>query len=212
VKTFLYLVLVLTLGAATTGLQAGEKPAAEQLAEQLQSMDSLTARFNQSITDARGDQLQQAEGTLAVKRPRRFYWRTESPYEHLVVTDGILLWLYDIDLEQITKQPFSADLDRAPALLLSGELEEINKQYTIKLQRLGRDELQFTLLPNNADSLFRLLTISFGKHGLKAMTLKDSFDQLTEISFSDVKLNPRLKDKLFEFTPPEGIDVISNES
>ena len=192
-------------------LSASELTAVERLAGQFQLMNSLNAHFDQKIKDSRGELLQQASGTLTVKRPRQFYWRTEEPYQHLVVTDGKLLWLYDIDLEQITRDIFSADLDKAPALLLSGEIDGISDQYTIDYQAIEDGSRQFILIPKNSDSLFQVLTITFSDDGLQAMSLKDSFDQLTEIQFTEVILNPEVADQLFQFMPPDGIDVINNE-
>jgi outer membrane lipoprotein carrier protein len=190
---------------------ASELTAVEQLSAQLKLMNSLSAQFTQSIEDNRGERLQQASGTLIVKRPRKFYWRTEQPYEHLVVTNGDLLWLYDIDLDQITKQKFTPDLDKAPALLLSGEIAEISQQYTVEVITNNNVGLQFSLLPISDDNLFKQLTISFSGSLLTAMSLKDSFDQLTTISFTEVKLNTVVPEALFDFIVPDGIDVISNE-
>ncbi len=190
---------------------AENKTPAQQLSAQLQAMNSLTATFKQTINDNNGSMLQQAEGSLTVKRPRKFHWRTEQPYEHLVVTDGKDLWLYDIDLEQITQQSFTADLDKAPALLLSGEVDEISKQYQVDVVALADQSLQFTLIPNDADSLFKQLTIRFNNKQLQSMQLKDSFEQVTLIEFSDVQLNAPVADSLFDFIPPHGIDVIRDE-
>ena len=196
------------LAADAAELESG---AAAELAQQLKSMRSMTANFHQQIADHRGSVLQKATGILKVKRPRRFYWLTQEPYEHLVVTNGKQLWLYDIDLEQITQQAFSADLDKAPALLLSGEIAEISQQYQVELVATEGQGKQYKLTPNSPDSLFKLLTIQFSGGMIAAMTLQDSFDQLTDIQFSDVKLNPVIDDTLFEFIAPEGIDVIRQQ-
>lgn len=192
-------------------LVAASETAVQQLSAQLQAMNSLTAEFKQTINDNTGAVLQEAEGSLTVKRPRRFHWRTEQPYEHLVVTDGKDLWLYDIDLEQITQQAFTPDLDKAPALLLSGEVDEISKQYQVQVSSSADNTLTFTLTPNRPDNLFKQLTISFNNKQLQGMILKDSFEQLTTIMFSNVRLNVDVADSLFLFTPPDGVDVIRDE-
>ena len=192
-------------------LAATSETAVQQLSAQLQAMNSLSAHFKQTINDNAGTLLQRAEGSLTVKRPKRFHWLTEQPYEHLVVTDGKELWLYDIDLEQITRQAFTADLDKTPALLLSGEVDEISKQYKVAVTEAVDKTLTFTLTPNEPDNLFKQLTISFNNRQLLGMKLKDSFEQLTIIEFSDLKLNADIPDSLFEFVPPDGIDVIRDE-
>lgn len=187
--------------------------AAKQLSKRLQVMNSLTASFQQRIHDADGEFLQEASGKVVVKRPRMFHWQTQQPYEHLLVTDGTTMWLYDVDLEQINRKPFSADLDKAPALLLSGELEEIQKHYHISTEQTDTASTakQFTLTPLTTDSVFSNLTIIFSGDFIASMKLVDSFGQITTIQFSDVTLNPKVADSQFTFVPPAGIDVISDE-
>ena len=41
------------------------------------------------------------------------------------------------------------------------------------------------------------------------MELRDQFGQVTVITFADVERNPRLAADVFRFTPPKGVDVIS---
>ena len=193
-------------------LAISSEAAVQQLSAQLQAINSLSAHFKQTIHDHTGTLLQQAEGSLTVKQPRRFHWLTEQPYKQLVVTNGEKLWLYDIDLEQITQQTFTADLDKTPALLLSGEVDQISKQYQVAVTEAADKTLTFTLTPNQPDNLFKQLSISFNNRQLLGMTLKDSFEQLTTIVFSDLKLNADIADSLFEFVPADGIDVIHDES
>jgi outer membrane lipoprotein carrier protein len=43
---------------------------------------------------------------------------------------------------------------------------------------------------------------------LQLMELEDSLDQVTRIILQEVERNPELDDDSFQFTPPEGSDVI----
>lgn len=228
------LFIVCYLLLISTWLHADTTQAAKMLSKQLSNMNALQASFKQQIKDDQGQLLQSASGKVNVKRPRRFHWRTSEPYEHLVVTDGNMLWLYDIDLEQASKQTFSDDLDKAPALLLSGEVEQISKQFHVRIIKqtnnsaasaestnasdrsasgLDNTDTQVTyeLLPIEEKGLFSRLTISFRAGKIEAMSLVDSFEQQTYIAFSDVKINPVIDDSLFTFVAPDGIDIISND-
>jgi outer membrane lipoprotein carrier protein len=49
------------------------------------------------------------------------------------------------------------------------------------------------------------------KGTLAGMELSDNFGQLTRIYFSHVIVNPPLKQTLFEFKPPKGADVFSDD-
>lgn len=205
-------VCLLSMLALSAFADAASDEAAQQLAKQFAAMNSIRAGFQQTILDERGEVLQQASGRLMVKRPRQFFWRTTDPYEHLIVASDDVLWIYDIDLEQVSRQPFTDDLDKAPALILSGESQKLAQQYQIALQRSAADQLTFTLTPNSSGGVFSQLQLVFKAGKLASMTLVDSFQQQTAIVFSDVEYNVDIDPATFEFVPPPDIDVIVNES
>ena len=203
------------LGGSVLAAESQSSTPAQRLSRQFAEMESMQAKFVQRIQDEKGNLLQEASGRVVVKRPRQFYWKTEQPYQHLVVTDGQTLWLYDVDLEQVSRQPFSKDLDRAPALILSGESASLAKQYTINVDE-DKDgtssTLVFSLVPLSDDNVFRKLLLRFVDGKIASMSMQDSFQQLTKITFSDVVYNPAVDPMIFQFKPPAGIDVIENES
>ncbi|MBS1146783.1 MAG: outer rane lipoprotein carrier protein LolA, partial [Proteobacteria bacterium] len=45
---------------------------------------------------------QQASGKMMFARPGKFRWDYVAPYEQVIVSDGVKLWLYDADLDQVT--------------------------------------------------------------------------------------------------------------
>ena len=121
-----------------------------------------------------------------------------------------------MDLEQINQESYQHNIDKAPALLLSGNVDQITQSYNVaelpysEQKRLG-EVLHFELTPKSNDSAFTRLTISFKHKQIVAMTLLDNFDQLTEIAFSDISVNQNIADQQFHFVPPEGIEVIHND-
>lgn len=211
-KPFSLLALVCFLSSLTIASASEGVSASQRLSQLFATMRSIQADFDQQISDESGHRLQQASGKLVVKRPRQFYWRTLQPYEHLIVASGDVLWIYDVDLEQVSRQPFSDDLDRAPALILSGEAEKLAQQYHIEMTDSGEANTQvFTLTPLQSDGVFRELQLTFVAEQLVSMKLVDNFEQQTDIRFSGVKYNVDIAPDQFEFSPPAGIDVIVNE-
>lgn len=181
--------------------------AAADLSGKLAKVNSMEANFKQTIVDAQGAVLQQSAGVIAVKQPQRLYWQTTEPYQHTVITNGQTLWLYDIDLEQASQEPFSGDLAQTPALLLSGDASRIASTYRVTAEREG-----YQLVPINSDGLFSALHLRFDGSYISAMTLEDSFGQRTTIELGDIVINPEIDNQRFEFVAPEGIDIIQNES
>lgn len=145
-------------------------------------------------------------GVMQVKRPGQFRWETTSPMQQLIVTNGQTVWIYDPDLEQATRQQMDAQVGNTPALLLSGQPEQIKKAF--RVTQPNRNQAHFVLYPRSKDSSFESLTLRFQGDLPSQMVLQDSLGQKTDIQFSNVKLNPRLNDQLFVFKPPVGTDVI----
>ena len=99
-------------------------------------------------------------------------------------------------------------LGSSPAALLAGG-KEIDKTFNIK--DLGRQvALEWAeATPKEKESGFERVLLGFGNDGLQQMKIHDSFGQVTVIEFSKLERNPRLSAKSFTFTPPVGVDVLS---
>lgn len=184
---------------------------ADLLATKLAGMETLKSRFNQRISDEDGELLQQAEGRMVVKRPQKLFWETTDPYQHQVVTDGETLWIYDIDLEQASVQNYDSNVDKAPALLLSGDTASIVADYDVTVSA-GNGAEHFLLIPKSQGSVFQQLTIGFSGDTLTVMEMQDQFGQRTAIEFRDVALNPVVDDQLFQLQLPPGVDLLEDDS
>lgn len=192
----------------TASLQA-DSESLERLHDRLQGMRSFQAGFTQTVMDGRGTMMQASQGEIAVKRPGLLHWQVYAPLEQLLVSDGVKLWSYDPDLEQVTVQAVDQRLSQTPALLLSGEVDGLSDSYEINSVQLDDDVWQFQLTPKQPDSLFEQLKLTFFGETLVQMHLLDSLGQRSSLEFNNVKMNPELKNDMFTFEPPEGVDVIS---
>src|SRR5258708_7700972 len=73
----------------------------EELQGKLNAINKMSANFDQTIK-AGNREVSNSLGTMALSRPGRFRWQTKSPLEQIIVADGKKLWIYDVDLEQVT--------------------------------------------------------------------------------------------------------------
>ncbi|MCB1757980.1 MAG: outer-membrane lipoprotein carrier protein LolA, partial [Gammaproteobacteria bacterium] len=55
---------------------------------------------------------------------------------------------------------------------------------------------------------FEAVFMGLNKTGLVAMELRDNFGQATQIKFSASVVNQPVDESLFQFSPPEGVDVV----
>jgi outer membrane lipoprotein carrier protein len=175
----------------------------------LQDVKSLKAAFTQQVLDANGKQVKQSSGTLSLKRPDRFRWDYAKPNAEIIVADGKKLWIYDVELQQVTVKSMNANLANSPAVLLAGS-NDVDKNFTVT--DLGeKDGLAWVqLTPKVKDSDFDSVKLGFKGDDVSVMELKDNLGGLTRIEFVHLQRNPSVSDDAFKFTPPPGADVIGD--
>ncbi|MDA7086205.1 outer membrane lipoprotein chaperone LolA [Pseudomonas sp. SA3-5] len=201
------MLLLAALSFTSVSVLATDDASAQRLTALLNQAKTINARFSQLTLDGSGTQLQETAGQLVLKRPGLFRWHTDEPMEQLLVSNGEKVWLYDPDLEQVTIQTLDKRLTHTPALLLSGDVSQIQENFEIS-HKEGGNVVDFMLKPKSKDTLFDSLRLSFRSGVLNDMQLIDTIGQRTNILFLNVKMNESVDDKLFSFEIPEGADVI----
>jgi chaperone LolA len=202
-KKFPVVLLALLLGAHANAA------AIAQLKAFIASTSTLSADFQQAVNTKGHNNV--ASGTLSISRPGRFLWIYSKPYDQIIDGDGKRLWIYDKELAQITTRPLDAALGSSPAALLAGS-NAIERNYHLKEAGAQGGVEWLTATPRNADeNSFSAIRMGFKNNTLQEMALTDSFGNTTHISFRNLKKNPVLSPELFHFTPPKGVDVITDQ-
>ncbi|MGR3985325.1 MAG: outer membrane lipoprotein chaperone LolA, partial [Gammaproteobacteria bacterium] len=174
-------------------------------------INTFEAQFRQVVLDEELNTIDDSRGSVRIKRPGRFRWEYMPPDAQHIIGDGKRIWLYDIELEQVTVRDQQAALGRTPAMLLAGaaapkgaySIEEIGTYARISWVNLR---------PSGAESGFTEVRMGFEERQLRQMELVDTLDQRTRISFSEIKENAPIDDAVFAFAPPPGVDVIEQSA
>jgi outer membrane lipoprotein carrier protein len=197
------------LVAATCALMLGGAHADALDTLKAFTADARTGRaaFTQTVTSPDGKKQRISSGSFEFSRPNRFRFAYAKPYEQLIVGDGQKVWLFDVDLNQVTVRPFSQALGATPAALLAGS--SIDKDFALRAlpDEAGLQWVEAT--PRAKDGGIQALKIAFRGGALAAIEILDGFGQRSRIDFSAVESNPTLAAERFRFTPPPGVDVLS---
>ncbi len=185
---------------------AADAAAALRVESFLGQLAGLRAEFRQTVTDASGRVLERAEGTMALARPGRFRWDYRVPQQQ-IISDGVTVWLYDVELEQVTVRAAGEALAGTPAMLLAGK-GDLKDEFVIT-DAGSQGGLEWSrLTPLRTDGDFREVRLGFVGHDLRRMTFFDRLGQITELELSELERNPRFDTSLFTFKPPPGVDVV----
>jgi outer membrane lipoprotein carrier protein len=197
-----YLILVLALIANPVTAD----DAAKRLKAALKNMDNLSAEFKQTLRDEDKKVVQQSRGTLAMQRPGKFAWIYTDPFEQRIVADGNELWIYDVELEQVTVKPMDEGLSNAPIMILMKQ-SDVSQQF--KISEVGQRKYLYwvELQPNASDLEYTAIYIGLEDDSVRAMELQDQFGQSTQIVFENLRVGVVHNPATFKFVPPAGVDV-----
>ncbi len=182
----------------------------EALDKFLDGLQTLSGKFEQNLYDENGSLLEKSRGRMYILRPNKFRWIYQKPYYQLIVADGKKVWIYDKDLEQVTVKTLDNTLGKTPAFLLS-RYRKVETDFVVN--QLPSKEKGITLLElipkKETKTQFESMRISLRDNTLVSFEFRDSLGQRTRINFTRLKRNRRIRDRVFRFTPPTGVDIIN---
>ena len=164
------------------------------------------ATFTQTVTSPDGGKTKTSSGSFEFARPDRFRFAYSKPFEQLIVADGQKVWIYDSDLNQVTRRNFSQALGATPAALLAGG--DLGRDFTLAAEpaRDGLDWVKAT--PKAKEGAFESMRIGFRGKQLAAVEITDNFAQRSLLTFAQFTANVDLPPERFKFVVPKGVDVL----
>ena len=178
----------------------------DTLQAKLNAIRTMSATFSQ-IVKANKREVSRSSGTMALSRPGRFRWQTKNPMEQLVLADGQHLWVYDVELEQVTIKKQEKGLGGTAALFLSGYGDTVTRDFDVTTYTKG-NKAYFDLHSKSSKANFQRINLVFVGNELSGLELYDQLGQHTDVTLSKIKNNLTLAPALFKFKTPKGVDVV----
>jgi outer membrane lipoprotein carrier protein len=171
---------------------------------------SARGEFTQRLVKEEGGKLQTSNastGSFQFARPGKFIWIYQKPYEQILQADGDKLYVYDKDLNQVTIRKLGNAIGSSPAAILFGS-NDLEKNFNLS-EGGTRDGIEWLqAIPKTKDTNFEKIGIGL-KDGIPvAMELRDSFGQISLLSFTRFEKNPSFSSNQFRFVMPKGADVL----
>ncbi len=190
----------------------------ESLEVFVKTVKSGRADFTQVVSappkDGQTPRAKISNGTFEFARPNRFKFLYKKPFEQSIVADGQTLWLFDVDLNQVTARKQSQALGSTPAALIAAapDLRALQADFTLA-NAPDADGLQWvSATPKAKDGQLQSVRVGFRAGDktveLAALEILDSFDQKSVLTFHRFEVNAVLPEVNFQFKPPAGADVI----
>lgn len=201
-------VLALTaFTAQADGLKDLEKFLREVNSAQASLTQVVTSPKRTSETVARS---KTSSGRFEFLRPNRFRFEYTKPFEQTIVADGQTLWLYDVDLNQVTARKQQEVLGSTPAALIAAgtDLRALSEVFDLKAAPAQDGMEWLEARPRSKDGQLQSVRVGFRQGQLTALEIADSLGQRSVLTFSQWQGNAPLTAERFRFQTPAGADVI----
>ena len=172
------------------------------------------ADFTQVVTapskDGQAARSKTSSGTFDFARPHRFRFEYKKPFLQTIVADGQTLWLYDVDLNQVTARKQADVLNATPAALIASAANTKALQTDFSLAPApDKDGLEWVVAtPRAKDSSLQSIRVGFKSQSLAVLEILDSFGQRSVMTFGAMQTLAAPNAATFQFKPPAGADVI----
>ncbi len=186
----------------------------ESLDEFVRTIKTAKTEFTQVVTapakGAQAPRVKTSTGTFEFSRPNQFKFVYRKPFEQTIVADGQTLWLYDVDLNQVTSRKQAQVLNATPAALIAtaSDLKALQADFSLANAPDKDGQQWVTATPKSKDGQVQNVRIGFKDGGLASLEILDSFGQISRMSFSGLQVNLPLAASTFQFTAPAGADVV----
>jgi outer membrane lipoprotein carrier protein len=180
------------------------------------SIETLTARFTQTIVNPMLGAPEVSRGTLYLAPPSRFAMRFDEPPEDRIVADGTWLWAYSPSSVpgQVMRQEIPTRGAASPNLLaqfVERPLEHYRAYYVGQETINGIPVDVVRLVPRMTDAPFREASISVSREDglVLRLAVEEASGQHRTLVFDDPATNQPIPEAELRFVVPAGVRVVS---
>jgi outer membrane lipoprotein carrier protein len=211
------LCLILSLLALPCCAFSEELPMVGDIAQKLQSTyektKDLKADFIQEATIKSIKKTEREEGKVFFKNPKNMLWEYTKPQGKKLVINSQTAWLY-LSEEKVAYRQKSESIFQSKFLInFFAGMGKLKDDFVIKYaepkayDKDGNYLLVLTPREKTAACNSVKLTIDKSNFYILQVSFDDVMGNSTTLKFSNISINTGLEQKMFQFKPPNGVQV-----
>ncbi len=206
-RTFMLILALLALP-----LSAQASPLTDAIQKRYETIQHFQADFQQELTNAASGSVEKRSGRIWFKQPSLVRWDTLKPEKEILVVGQNAVWNYveadKIAMKYRTNQVFNS---KTMIRFLSGKA---NLKEDFKVTEQGAEDglIKVRLVPKEPEPsmVMAYIWVDPKTHLLGRVLIVDFFGNGNQLTLLGLATDKRPEAKLFEFTPPAGVQVRDN--
>jgi outer membrane lipoprotein carrier protein len=181
----------------------------DQISAHYRETHSFTADFTEKITSP-GAADRTRSGKVYYRKPGRMRWEFAAPEQETIVADGKAVYSYEPDLNQVIETPVAGLIKSPSATAFLLGFGDLRADFDVSaLSHPPADGLIYLVLKPKGGGNPAIAGIDPTNWNLSKLVFQDVAGDSTSLAFSNFKINQELPDSLFQFSVPNGADVVS---
>jgi outer membrane lipoprotein carrier protein len=206
---FYVLIICLLLGIPA----ASADTVSDRIQAKYSQVEYIQADFTQETYIELLERNQTRSGKLYFGR-NRFRIDYEKPEKQSYIFDGETLWIYSPKFKEVEIYSDADQRISREALAFLSGLGTLNTTFKIPKTKAQDEQTVLTLIPRDKKSRLKKIELVVNKNDytLKEATLWPKRGNRSHYIFTDLKLDKKVSDKLFNFKIPRNITIIRQDN
>lgn len=193
---------------------AGESPSLDEVLDRVEkrySGDGFRADFLQESTIKAMKITDFARGQVFVKYPGKMRWEYQEPEPQIIITDGISLWMYRPEDNQVMTGGAPAFFRDGKGASFLSDIKIIREKFNIAMDTTAEELFyRFTLFPREKSLDITEIRLAIDKkdYTIARIVTINQYGDDTHIEMINHRFNVILESSLFSFEVPEGVDEL----
>jgi len=185
---------------------------ATRIQRQYENLNSFSADFKQSLTNAASGEMQMRAGSFHFRQPQSIRWETRTPEPELLVIGEDAVWNYFPEEETAYKYPVEQILGSKTVLRFLSGKANLKEDFYITETPTQEGGAKLTLTPKNPEPTMveAAIWVKQDTAMITKVLVVDFYANQNQVELDNVVLNPDLSDGMFRFEAPQGVDVFDN--
>jgi len=197
--------------------QAPGRPSADEAARGIQrhydQVKDFTADFTHTYQGGVLKKTISERGTVQIKKPGRMRWEYTAPERKTFVSDGRKIYSYIPADRQVVVADMPKEDEATTAVLFLAGKGDLTRDFSVSYSDGGSGGLWLLRLEprrKQRDYDWLILGVDPGTMQIRRLVAADQQGGTSTFDFSNYRENTGLTDKIFAFTIPRGVDVITS--
>lgn len=214
INRLIMLATALFLCQAPHAATAASSP--EEIARKLQQTyektSSFQAEFTQSTSLQQSRRQREGEGTMVIAKPGLMRWDYRKPDRQVFICDGTTMSMYFAKAAQMMVIPAREYLQSDVTYAFFVGTGDILRDFEPKFPKPDYccgESPTLQLFPRVEHGQVEHLDVWIDDRSLvRRLLIVDHFGSVTELNFTNIRLNQTVDREVFKFTPPAGTEIV----